>query len=557
MSMQEFPDDELDELFRKSAEEFEPEYEPQAWAKMRKKLDNNGGIQKRPLLLPILLLLLVLSVFSVGGYVLWPQLKTLASKDSTGTSSVSHQSLASNQPNAGSEKETKLSPENTSNSPEQNDLKQQTELKQAEVEGTKGVFPANASENKEDVSDKTVAAASTLASTKDKKDDLINPKKQAADTKKAGSPESPSRISTTTYKAERSKVKSGQKMREVNPTLSTVPAVAFSTKHSSSKTGSTADQQPVNAANRKIKNEFSGSLGKKSNLITADQNKLLSPDRSSASTPASEKSTSINSSVPAGNNGLETAVMTPQISTPNELSIHQWKLLKVAHAPIEVSYATPPAPLAIVKKPETGVASVFKPGLSLRVLAAPDLSFIGFDQMKRPGITLGAMLEYRFNNRFSVQAGAIRAMKLYDALGSQYIWPEAWNSQKARPSNIEAACKVLDIPFNLRYDITQAADKRWFVSLGISSYKMINEKYIYIYPPHSYNIKWPDWEGSTGSYWFGVLNVSMGFERQISKRFTLQGEPYLKIPLSQVGLGKIKLNTAGIFISARYRLGRF
>lgn len=128
---------------------------------------------------------------------------------------------------------------------------------------------------------------------------------------------------------------------------------------------------------------------------------------------------------------------------------------------------------------------------------------------------------------------------------------------KARPSGIEAACKVLDIPLNVRYDITQSANKRWFVSTGITSYKMLNEKYIYTYPPHSYNVKWYDWEGSTGSYWFGVLNFSMGFERQIGKKISLQAEPYFKLPLAQVGLGKIKLNTAGLFISARYRLGRF
>ena len=40
MSMQELPDDRLDELFRKSSEEFEPEFNPKAWEAMRRKLDD-------------------------------------------------------------------------------------------------------------------------------------------------------------------------------------------------------------------------------------------------------------------------------------------------------------------------------------------------------------------------------------------------------------------------------------------------------------------------------------------------------------------------------------
>ncbi|WP_041341853.1 hypothetical protein [Runella slithyformis] len=547
--MQEFPDDSLDELFRKSAEEFAPDFEARAWAAMRKKLDTNEGTQKRPVVVPVLLLLLLLSSLSVGGYLLWPRLTGLVSKNSTDTSTVTPQT-ASKHPKTGNQNEAVLAPKNTSNNLTQNVLSPQTELKQSETEQTKAASPTAISENTENISEKAPSSASNPAPATHTKDVITTIKKTI-------SSKSLSSLSTTADKTDRSKVKSAQKVRGAQPDLSRTPSATLSKKRASFNNELTTDRLPGNVADKRAKDGFSGPSDTKNGLITTDQNRPLSPRRSAAYTPASEKSTPPNSAILADNNGQSTEITAKPISTPNKLAIHPLKQLSVAYARIEMSYTAPPPPLAIVKKPETEASPVFKKGLSIRILAAPDLSFIGFDQMKRPGGTFGALLEYRFSRRFSVQAGAVRSMKLYDALGSQYVWPERWNTQKARPVNIEASCKVLDIPINLRFDITQAADRRWFVSAGISSYKMLNEKYIYTYAPHTYGIKWYTWEGSTGDYWLGVLNVSMGFERQLGKRFTLQAEPYFKVPLAQVGLGQIKLNTAGIYISTRYRFGRF
>ena len=230
-----------------------------------------------------------------------------------------------------------------------------------------------------------------------------------------------------------------------------------------------------------------------------------------------------------------------------------WQFLKLSWPVPTVAYTPPPPPLAIPKKED--VSAFFRKGLSARILAGPDLSFISSNQMmKNPTLLLSVMLEYRFSKRLSLQAGVAKSSKLYTATGEQYQWPDAWYSQKIRPTSTWANCKVLDIPLNLRYDLSQRAKSRWFVSSGISSYLMLNEKYDYTYPPHSYP-KLKNWEGSTGNYWFGVMNLSMGFERQIGRNLSIQAEPYFKLPLAEVGMGKIKLNTSGIFISARYKLG--
>ncbi len=545
MSMQEdLPDDHLDELFRKSAEEFEPEFEPQAWAAMRKKLDNNEDVTAKPSVLRPALLLLLLLLFSVGGYLLWPRLTSwLNGQPSVNTVAVENQK-PNNQPLK--EQQGVDSNENTALNESKTIPKENTK------QPSSTLTPADPPENNQPSASKELPVSENLSV----------PKVNSEKAKKIGSSGSVLPISAP---SEVIKAKAGIKSKDssgVNPTDLSPNATASS--KISPKRNTSGDNTPAS----RTKERFSAQSAKTGRRPSANnpnpagrnrtayqQERLLStgknanvrdkdPERSSDSMAASATAA----------DALAPLQATPRATfTPDALAAHPWELLKVTYAPAVVSY-TPPPPLAIPQKPE--ISPVFKNGLSIRVIAAPDLSFIGFDQIIRPGTAIGAMLEYRFNRRFSLQAGAMRTLKLYNATGAQYIWPEAWNTQKARPESIEAACKVLDIPLNLRYDISQSGNKRWFVTSGITSYRMLNEKYTYHYPPRSYGIKWPNWDGSTGNYWFSVLNLSVGFERQLSKKITLQVEPYFKVPLGKVGLGKIKLNTSGIFITARYRLGR-
>jgi hypothetical protein len=51
---------------------------------------------------------------------------------------------------------------------------------------------------------------------------------------------------------------------------------------------------------------------------------------------------------------------------------------------------------------------------------------------------------------------------------------------------------------------------------------------------------------------FAVLNLGIGYERQWSN-ISWQVSPYVKLPLTGIGHGDVKLVALGTFISARYR----
>ncbi len=46
-----------------------------------------------------------------------------------------------------------------------------------------------------------------------------------------------------------------------------------------------------------------------------------------------------------------------------------------------------------------------------------------------------------------------------------------------------------------------------------------------------------------------MVTLSAGYQRKINNTFSLMAEPYMKLPLSGVGFGKVKLNSMGIMFT--------
>ncbi|MCA0231060.1 MAG: PorT family protein [Bacteroidetes bacterium] len=473
--MQELPDDRLDELFRKSSEEFEPTFDPKAWEAMRRKLDDEDTKPgawwwRRAGVIGGIVLLL-----GLGSYWFWP---------------------------------------NTS----------KIQAVSTEIE-TKTVVPQpNAPKVSEPSQSKKIA-------------DEINVSETQKNNLEAAQEETPALDERPRLALEK---KEKEQLTQIQQTKKQSVA---SIKERSGAVGATREKSLALKNTREPVLKQTEEDGQTTRWVKDSKNKRVTTAKVSSTFPPQASSNE-----PQG--------LTNFNITLNELVAKNWKLLAVSVAEPTVAYL-PPAPPPVVKKKESAEPpTAFRKGLSTRVVATPDLSFISSSEMlKNPRLALGMMLEYRFARRWSVQLGVIKSDKVYTATGEQYKWPEIWNSQKARPTEVAANCKVLDIPINIRFDVLEGRRSRWFVSSGVSSYKMMNERYDYTYPLHSYP-KWMNWEGSTGSYWLGVLNASVGVERQIGRNFSLQVEPFWKIPMAEVGFGKIRLQTSGIFISAKYRLSR-
>lgn len=194
----------------------------------------------------------------------------------------------------------------------------------------------------------------------------------------------------------------------------------------------------------------------------------------------------------------------------------------------------------------------YRAGLSFTV--SPDFSAIGLTHISQVGSKSGIGLEFFIFRNLSLNTGAILSHKVYAATGGYEPSPGFWNYYP-KPSSIDAECKVLDIPLNLRYYAFNWNKNRIYLSGGLSSYLMLQEDYEYnydVYDPYQYRFHSAR---NKNHHYFKVSSFSVGYERALGKQWALQAEPFVKIPLAGVGEGKVKLFTAGIFMTLNYRFG--
>lgn len=190
----------------------------------------------------------------------------------------------------------------------------------------------------------------------------------------------------------------------------------------------------------------------------------------------------------------------------------------------------------------------------LKIPVSPDFSAIDFNKLGDAGINLGLMGEYVVGKHLSISAGAIWSKKLYDQKDPDKMYTSGtWS---AKPSMLNGDCRVLDIPVNITYYLFPERKTSLFVCLGSSSYIMLKEQYVYTVTWNQNEYLYEENFSNKNNEWFSMLNLSIGIQQKIGKRFFAQAEPFLKAPISGVGEGKVNLMSTGVFLSLKYSLSK-
>ncbi len=202
--------------------------------------------------------------------------------------------------------------------------------------------------------------------------------------------------------------------------------------------------------------------------------------------------------------------------------------------------------------PERGRDSRFALGLML----GPDVSSVGMSDYTSPGLSLGMNLEYYILSRLTFNGGLIVGTKKYMAKGREYGKGRGLWTRGVVPDTTMGSCLVLDIPINVRFYPVAGDRHRLFVSTGISSYIFLTEDYDFLYAVNA-----PDliqgWEGKNEvQNYFGVVNLSLGYELRLERHLHLQVEPFFKLPLDQLGFGNVELLSTGVYFTLKYRFQR-
>ncbi|MDZ7900275.1 MAG: hypothetical protein U5N85_19905 [Arcicella sp.] len=305
------------------------------------------------------------------------------------------------------------------------------------------------------------------------------------------------------------------------------------------------NQMSVNESNNNNseENSFIVSNASKQNRKTSKLKKISYNDgQVNNSSLYSETNTSISTPITISEN------KPSQEETIAEMNFHQIDFL--SNKPIkslETNITSEPltyvdAPPIVLKQPKFS-------RFGIRLAIAPEISSI--EKMETSAVVgglFGLLLEYRLTKKLTLQTGINYSKKTYTG---DFEYYRAWmDVTGTKPVNIDGICNVVDIPINLRLNAFQMKYNTFFVSGGVSSYLMSDEVYTYNYawgPP-----KIRDWTGSSSSFYWSTLNLSVGVERKMNKHFTLQVEPFLKTPLMGVGRGLVNLYSSGLLFSTKY-----
>lgn len=539
-------DDELDKLFRQTADESNIEFEEGAWNKMEGLLNKNQPLTqnkylKRNALVALALLFIVGTSLYFGGNYFFNKSENLSKAENE--INTTEKSLNNNNENNAIEtinkNEEKLNGEfqiNETNNSENKTLKnlnftlKDTEAikkensnksfdekfshvknNEVKIEAQKDLKPVLSSSNKtkENVSKKSLSS---------------NSQNKAIVNTEDGNFESENLINKTS-KTKNFEANKNQKLTS-NQGIRSEEVID---KKNSTKSFGLNENKFEKSGIEKIGLTYSKNrIAKKSEI-----------DKSETENPNLNYNSNLASNIEIAKNETQSIVLKSLTSKQINYKKPQYKLI--------VESLNVPFPKA---KPEP----FFKKGLSVRVGISPDISTVGSNSIHKIGSNMGGFLEYRFNKKVVLQAGIFRSMKYYDAYPEQYDW--VWGPPPTKLLEIAAQCKMLDFPINFRYDFTQNSKSRLFGGLGITTYQMKEETYDYDYEDNSNpNIKWHQWNKKTGKYHFSSnLNISLGFEKQISRGLTMQVEPFAKAPLKSIGFGKVPLISYGMMFSANYPL---
>jgi hypothetical protein len=197
------------------------------------------------------------------------------------------------------------------------------------------------------------------------------------------------------------------------------------------------------------------------------------------------------------------------------------------------------------EKKENGFADNFSVSFS----TGPSVSSVGTHEGKL-ALDFGIGAGYRFSKHFGVRTGLYISKKIYSATPGEYTLPGG--STYNYLEKINANCKVIDIPLNVDYYFDQKGKHNWLVSAGLSSYLMKKESYDYVYKTPTGQIYNKNWTiANKNKHFFSVLDISVGYQYLFNKQFSLAAQPYVDLPLTGIGAGKVKLNSAGILFTVK------
>ena len=191
-----------------------------------------------------------------------------------------------------------------------------------------------------------------------------------------------------------------------------------------------------------------------------------------------------------------------------------------------------------------------KKGLYVGVITGLDFSKVESTSFDNSGFDAGLLLGFRINRALSFETGIAWNNKNYLSDGKSF------NTNGVRSTmppgmvinNLESNSSLIEIPVKAKFDFISKRKFDVFLAGGVSAYIMTKEKNQYnvtmngtpekvsgVYKKNNYGLP-------------AVADFSLGYEYNFYKSLNIRIEPFLKVPLQGMGVGKLPVTSAGLQI---------
>jgi hypothetical protein len=212
------------------------------------------------------------------------------------------------------------------------------------------------------------------------------------------------------------------------------------------------------------------------------------------------------------------------------------------------------AKIANSSQKNAGQAVHVNRALGIGVQFAPDFASVNSLAGDRPGSSLGLTLDYEVLNNLHLGTGLLYSRRNYTARGMDYHVPDGYYWQNGmKPADfVKGTMNMLEIPITIRYDFSEAGNTKFFASAGVSSY-LFGQEHCNYYFDFFGNEACRDFHyTNTPNALFSSINLSLGVEAKLSNDFSVLVAPYMKLPSSDIGFGKVKMSSVGINFAVRF-----
>jgi len=189
----------------------------------------------------------------------------------------------------------------------------------------------------------------------------------------------------------------------------------------------------------------------------------------------------------------------------------------------------------------------------MTVYAAPEWSSIGLLTTPDTGWKIGLTTGIGLGKYLELTSGIGVSKKVYTAEDPSYQVEGGW-AAGLKPMTMSSKGYIIDVPLDLTFYMNGRQCNGLFATAGLSSYFMSSEWYGFEYDPADRAFLITSgmepleevFDKNLNKHIFGVANLSVGYQATMSNGSHIQVAPYLQLPLTGIGSGRVDLYTTGI-----------